>query len=249
MFNILKSLVERLLGRGNFIGIDLKEIESRFGTGAVYGTRLAGSSDMSFLSVDELKTFKKMTGGDSLFAEFKGQQAFEFIFNGLLWFCMNRLPKFGGDDGKWVYDRIMVVDCPNVIPKEQQDKQLLEKMFAERRGIVKKAVKALQTVIANGYRFTEPDSIAEARRDYQSANSTVISFYEECMCPWENGKIVRHCTTGRIYKVYQAWCRENNHGYARTAKEFREQLAGYLGGGVLWKPIPHYPTEVRRIYS
>lgn len=226
----LKSLVERLLGRGNFIGIDLKEIESRFGTGAVYGTRLAGSSDMSFLSVDELKTFKKMTGGDSLFAEFKGQQAFEFTFNGLLWFCMNRLPKFGGDDGKWVYDRIMVVDCPNVIPKEQQDKQLLEKMFAERRGIVKKAVKALQTVIANGYRFTEPDSIAEARRDYQSANSTVISFYEECMCPWENGKIVRHCTTGRIYKVYQAWCRENNHGYARTAKEFREQLAGYLGG-------------------
>lgn len=226
----LKSLVERLLGRGNFIGIDLKEIESRFGTGAVYGTRLAGSSDMSFLSVDELKTFKKMTGGDSLFAEFKGQQAFEFTFNGLLWFCMNRLPKFGGDDDKWVYDRIMVVDCPNVIPKEQQDKQLLEKMCAERRGIVKKAVKALQTVIANGYRFTEPDSIAEARRDYQSANSTVISFYKECMCPWENGKIVRNCTTGRIYKVYQAWCRENNHGYARTAKEFREQLAGYLGG-------------------
>lgn len=140
----LKSLVERLLGRGNFIGIALKEIESRFGTGAVYGTRLAGSSDMSFLSVDELKTFKKMTGGDSFFAEFKGQQAFEFTFNGLLWFCMNRLPKFGGDDGKWVYDRIMVVDCPNVIPKEQQDKQLLEKMYAERRGIVKKAVKALQ---------------------------------------------------------------------------------------------------------
>ena len=29
----LKSLVERLLGRGNFIGIDLKEIESRFGKG------------------------------------------------------------------------------------------------------------------------------------------------------------------------------------------------------------------------
>ena len=28
----------------------------------------------------------------------------------------------------------------------------------------------------------------------------------------------------------KAWCRENNHGYARTAKEFREQLAGYLGG-------------------
>lgn len=152
----LKSLVEMLLGKGNFIGIDLKEIEARFGTGAIYGTRLAGSSDMSFMTVDELKTFKKITGGDSLYAEFKGQQAFEFTYNGLLWFCMNRLPKLGGDDGQWVYNRIMVVRCPNVIPKEQQDKRLLDKLYAERGGIVYKAIRALQTVIRNGYRFSEP---------------------------------------------------------------------------------------------
>ena len=136
----LKSLVERLLGKGNFIGIDLKEIEARFGTGVIYGTRLAGSSDMSFLTVDELKIFKKITGGDSLYAEFKGQQLFEFTYNGLLWFCMNRLPKFGGDNGQWVYNRIMVVRCPNVIPKDSQDKRLLDKMYAERDGIVYKAV-------------------------------------------------------------------------------------------------------------
>ena len=224
----LKSLVERLLGKGNFIGIDLKEIEARFGTGAIYGTRLAGSSDMSFLTVDELKTFKKITGGDSLYAEFKGQQAFEFTYNGLLWFCMNRLPKFGGDNGQWVYNRIMVVRCPNVIPKDKQDKRLLDKMYAERDGIVYKAVRALQTVIRNGYRFSEPESVTAARSQYMSENSTVISFFEECMRPWQDGKINRHCTTGRIYRVYQAWCRENNNGFAKTAKEFREDLAEHL---------------------
>ena len=36
------------------------------------------------MTVDELKTFKKITGGDSLFAEFKGQQAFEYTYSGLL---------------------------------------------------------------------------------------------------------------------------------------------------------------------
>lgn len=225
----LKSLVEKLLGRGNFIGIDLGEIEARFGTGAIYGTRLAGSSDMSFLSVDELKTFKKITGGDSLFAEFKGQQGFQFTYNGLLWFCMNRLPKFGGDDGQWVYDRIMLVNCPNVIPKEKQDKQLLDKMYAERDGIVFKAVAALQRVITNGYRFSEPESVIEARQEYHNTNSTVIGFYEECLCPREDARLNLHCTTGRIYKVYQAWCRENNSGYAKTAKEFREELSEHLG--------------------
>ncbi len=225
----LKSLVERLLGKGNFIGIDLKEIEVRFGTGAVYGTRLAGSSDMSFLSVDELKTFKKITGGDSLYAEFKGQQAFEFTYNGLLWFCMNRLPKFGGDDGKWVYDRIMVVRCPNVIPKDKQDKTLLDKMYAERDGIVYKAVKALQEVITNGYRFFEPDSVSLAREKYMSENNTVVSFYEECMCEREGGKITDSATTSRIYDVYRAWCYDNNNGFAKTAKEFRETLVSHLG--------------------
>lgn len=226
----LKSLVERLLGRGNFIGIDLKEIEARFGTGAVYDTRLAGSSDMSFLSVDELKTFKKLTGGDSIYAEFKGQQAFEFTYNGLLWFCMNRLPKFGGDDGQWVYDRIMVVECPNVIPKAKQDKTLLDKLYAEREGIVYKAVKALQTVIANGYRFTEPESVSKARDTYMSENNTVISFYNECMIERpQPGSIKDTCTTGKVYDVYKAWCYDNNNGYAKTAKEFRDTLAGILG--------------------
>ena len=225
----LKSLVERLLGKGNFIGIDLKEIEARFGTGAIYGTRLAGSSDMSFLSVDELKTFKKITGGDSLYAEFKGQQAFEFTYNGLLWFCMNRLPKFGGDDGKWVYDRIMVVRCPNVIPNDKQDKTLIDKMYAERDGIVYKAVNALQTVIANGYRFSEPDSVNLAREKYMSENNTVVSFYEECMCERVGGKFNDSATTSRIYDVYRAWCYDNNNGFAKTAKEFRETLASHLG--------------------
>ena len=225
----LKSLTERLIGKGNFIGIDLKEIEARFGTGAIYGTRLAGSSDMSFLSVDELKTFKKITGGDSLFAEFKGQAPFEFTYNGLLWFCMNRLPRFGGDDGQWVYDRIMVVRCKNVIPKAKQDKKLLDKMYAERNGIVYKAVRALQQVIRSGYSFTEPESVRREREKYHSENSTVITFFKECMRERPSGKIEDSCTTGKIFKVYKAWCADNNNGYARNYKDFREQLADHLG--------------------
>lgn len=228
----IRALTERLLGRGNFIGIDLGGIEARFGTGAIYGTRLAGSSDMSFLSVDELKVFKAVTGGDSVFAEFKGRQAFSFTYNGFLWFCMNRLPKFGGDNGKWVYDRIMIVRCRNVIPPEEQDRLLLDKMYMERDGIVYKAVLALQQVIRNGYRFSEPQSVLDERERYMAENNTVISFYEECMCMRPGGKIADSCTTGKVYDVYKAWCADNNNGYAKTAKEFREILAAHVGSTV-----------------
>lgn len=225
----LKNLVEMMLGKGYFAGIDLTEIEARFGTSALYGKRLVGSSDMSFVTVSELKTFKKCTGGDSLFAEFKGQNGFEFIYNGLLWFCMNRLPRFGGDDGLWVYNRIMQVECVNVIPLEQQDKYLLDKMYEERDGIFYKAVMAFRNVISNGYCFTEPKSVTLARQGYRNTNSTIISFFEECMTERIDNKISDIWTTGRIYKAYRIWCKDNNNGYSKTAREFREDLADHLG--------------------
>lgn len=225
----LKSLVERLLGRGNFIGADLDTIEARFGTGTIYGTRLAGSSDMGFMTVKELKTFKMLTGGDSVFAEFKGIQGFEFTYSGLLWFCMNRLPKFGGDNGSWVYNRIMVVNCPNVIPLEKQDKQLLDRMYNECEGIVYLAVRALQKVLLNGFRYDEPESVSQAREQYMAENNTVICFFEECMTQRPDGKIRDNATTGKVYKVYREWCIDNNSGFAKTAKEFRDTLASHLG--------------------
>ena len=225
----LKSLMERIIGPENYIGIDLKDIEARFGTGAIYGRRLAGSSDMSFMSVNELKTFKCLTGGDAVMAEFKGRQQFSYRFSGFLWFCMNRLPKFGGDDGKWVFDRIMVLNCPNVIPESEQDKLLVEKMYEERNGIVYKAVMALRNVIGNGYRFTEPEKVAAARQAYQKETNTAVSFFLECMEERKALDILDGCTTGKIFSVYKAWCQDNNNGYAKTAREFRDSIADHLG--------------------
>lgn len=224
----LKRLMELILGTGNYTGIDLREIEARFGTANIYNKRLAGSSDMSFVTIGELKTFKKSTGGDSIFAEFKGKDGFEFVYGGLFWFCMNRLPKFGGDDGKWVYERIMLVKCNNVIPLKDQDRMLLDKMYMEREGIIHKIILALKNVIKNGYVFTETETMADFRNQYRYDNNTVISFFNECLEKRPSGKIKDGCTTGKVYDVYKAWCMDNNHGYSKTAKEFRNELSEYL---------------------
>ena len=225
----LKNLVEKIIGRKNCVAMDLDEIESRFGTGRLWGKRLAGSSDMSFMSVKELKAFKKLTGGDNIFGELKGENGFEYVYRGVLWFCMNKLPRFGGDDGRWVYDRIMVINCDNVIPEEKQDKKLLDRMYDERDGIIQKAVKALQTVIKNGYRYSEPDSIKIHREEYIKSNNSAISFWDECMCEVDKCEIREGFTTRKIYNVYQEWCKDNNNSRYKTEKEFRDDIMRYLG--------------------
>lgn len=225
------NLIQRILGVKNVASIDLKDLEGRWGTGLIYGTRLAGSGDMSYLTVSELKAFKKLTGGDLIDAEFKHVQGFQYTYNGLLWFCMNKLPKFGGDDGKWVYDRIMIVKCPNVIPKEKQDKLLLEKMYAERAGIVYKAVLALQNVIQNGYNFSESSNVIANRSEYFSRNNSVIAFFDECMeeRPKVNGRrIVDSSTVSKIHDVYIQWCKSNNGKFFKDLPEFKDALCRYL---------------------
>ena len=220
----LKALVERILGPVNCVGIDLSELEERFGTSTIYGVRLAGSSDMSFMTIKELKTLKKLSGGDCVFVEFKGKTGFGYTYRGLLWFCMNQLPKFGGDQGEWVYNRIMVVHCPNVIPIKKQDKELLDKMFAEREGIVYLAIKNLQKVIKNGYRFDESESIKLARKDYMFRNNSVVAFIDECMCPRGSNRISDNASMSKLYDIYKAWCRDNNGGFYKSQKEFHDEL-------------------------
>lgn len=87
----------------------------------------------------------------------------------------------------------------------------------------------MQTVIANGYRFSEPKSIHVIRETYRRENSTVICFFEECMEERVVSKYTDGATTGRIYNVYKAWCQDNNYGFSKTAKEFRDELAAHVG--------------------
>ncbi len=226
--SVIKALVERILGDENYMAIDLQEIEARFGTGMIYGVRLAGSSDMSYMTVSELKTLKRLTGGDGIFAEDKGQKGFGYTYNGLLWFCMNRLPKFGGDDGRWVYERIMIVNCSNVVPREKQDKKLLDKLYAEREGIIYKAVMALKKVMENGYRYSEPESVIQARESYQRENNTAIAFFTECMCERKNPRTDPQHTVTDVYFAYLEYCRKNGFKCPKKRIEFRDTIMEYL---------------------
>jgi len=49
------------------------------------------------------------------------------------------------------------------------------------------------------------------------------------MVPIGNGRIETGCTTGRIYKVYRAWCEDNCNGYRKNTRDFRDGLTEYLG--------------------
>ncbi|HNX65079.1 MAG TPA: phage/plasmid primase, P4 family [Oscillospiraceae bacterium] len=226
----LKGLTERLLGSQNYSNIELSQLEERFGSYNLFNKRLAGSSDMGYVSVKELKIFKQITGGDNIFMEDKGKSGFSGRFNGVLWFGMNELPKFGGDRGEWVYNRIIPFVCSNVIPENEQDKEITDKMYAERETIIFKAMHAAKQVIDNGFKYDIPECCQAVKDDYRIENSPTLQFYYEC-CQQRMGSIKDNCTCSKVYKVFQAWCKDNSRGFCPSVREFRKELSELLTDG------------------
>ena len=217
-----KELAVRLVGERNSSAIDLQELENnKFGTSQLYNKRLAGANDMSYATVSEMKILKLATGGDTLHAEFKGQNGFNFRFKGVLWFCCNEMPRFGGDRGQWVYDRLIIVTCNN--PVIHKDKSLLEKMYSERDYIISRAIDGLKQVIQNGYEYNIPKCCAAKNSEYQVENNSFLRFVRECTIQRSEREPDR-CTRAHIYKAYSAWCKTNNGGYAEPKKEAFAEL-------------------------
>ena len=139
----IRELTMNLLGRDHCVSIDMKKLNERFGTAQLYRKRLAGSGDMSTVEIEEMNSIKNLTGGDSLFAEYKGKDGFSFCYDGFLWFNANSLPHFRGDRGNHVYERFAIICCNNVIQSEDRDARLLDKMMQEKDVIASVAVSAL----------------------------------------------------------------------------------------------------------
>lgn len=218
----IKKLVETLLGQQNISTVDLKVLNSRFGKSAMYGKRLVGCNDMSYETIKELDIFKNMTGGDNISLEFKNGGFIDYTYKGFIWFNCNSLPTFGGDKGKWVYNRMIPLICKNPIPKEKQDKMLFEKMMKEKNVIVKKAIFALKELIDNNYNMELTDEMKNTLNDYETENSTLLTFTRECCIDASQLKVKTKRST--FNKCYSSWNKLYNDGKGKVGNNTMKKV-------------------------
>lgn len=212
----LREFVIKLLGESNCMTIDLKNLNEKFGTSSIVNKRLVGCGDMSYARIDELNVLKELTGGDDVYSQYKYGSSFSFKYKGFLWFNCNDVPLFGGDTGKHVYERFIVIPCNNVIPEEKRDPFLLDKMLQEKAIIASVCIPYLQRVIARGYRFTESETIDIERYQYEIKNDSLLSFLDSC-CRIGRGK-----TRRTDFKVeYIKWCEFNGYRPVKKNEIYR----------------------------
>lgn len=216
----------RIVGEENSINLKMQQLSDRFSLSAIYGKRIVFNGDLPNSTLDDPSTLKEITGGDALSAEFKGKDKFMFTYKGVLIFACNNLPYVKGDTGQHLFDRFLIVPCNNVIPVEQRDPLLIEKLMEDKDHILQWALEGLERLIKQNYRFTKAQELEEQKEKYMLRCDSTRAFIKENYTV--TGLALNKVKASNLYIQYENYC-NHNEDRACSSKKFTERLENNLG--------------------
>lgn len=218
-----------IAGSENVTSLSIDDFGNRFNKGMVVG-KLANLGDDipdGFLQGDQLSTFKKMVTGDSIYADVKGTDGFEFRPSALQVFSMNTIPRLS-DTTDGIMRRLDFTPFraefrPGDISYDpNMEKKLSERSVLERGALL--GLMALPDLIERG-RFTDIPDMRDELDAVRIDNSSVARWVtDECVEPqWLNGRSV-----AEAYKAYTDWADEAGERYVRNRSEFSKSLIEFF---------------------
>ncbi|RJP65466.1 MAG: hypothetical protein C4532_17700 [Candidatus Abyssobacteria bacterium SURF_17] len=166
------------------------------------GCRLAVTSEVEFGKQLAEAAMKEITGGDRLTARRMRQDYFQFQPTHKIFMCGNHLPIVRGTDHA-LWRRINLIPFNVIIPEEQQDKDLPEKLRAEASGILNWLVTGCLEWQKHG--LSEPPEVLTATRAYRTDMDTLSDFLNE-RCVLEPNACEK---AADLNHAFREWCDKN----------------------------------------
>lgn len=205
------------------------------------GARLVvGSETEEGRKLDE-PTMKRLTGGDQLTARRLYREPVTWIPSHQIVYVTNHQPSVKGNDPA-VWRRIRVVPFEVIVPEDQRDTSLPERLELHADAILAWAVAGYVDYRSNGMR--EPASVVQATDAYQADSDAVGRFITEgCM-----SSPVATATTRELFTAWQRWAAQDG-AEALSEKAFSGELErlGYVwrktNRGKTWTGLEPYRDD------
>ena len=214
-------------------------------------TDLAGLRGARFVSAIETEQgrrwneskLKALTGGDKISARFMRQDFFDYLPQFKLIIAGNHKPLIRNIN-EAMKRRLHLIPFTVTIPAEKRDAQLIEKLLAERNGILAWAVEGCLQWLQ--HRLNPPSSVLSATEDYFDEQDAIGDFIKEEVVQLEQARIA----IADIFQRWQEWADWRGE-YVGTSRWLAQQLVnrGFertrLHGGtkaisaLSLKPKPH----------
>lgn len=146
--------------------------------------------------------------------------AFELMITFTNTVMANNLPRIGTDFG--IRRRMQVVPWMIIIPKDQQDKRLKDKLREETSGILNQMIQGALDYLTEG--LTMPEAMVEATKAYHDDNDILGQFLVLCVAR-EPGNTIGATALHDLFAAWQAWAGLlPQNGQPWSKKKLRQEM-------------------------
>ena len=199
----LLDIIKHFLGDDNISSISLEELGQRFKTAELYGKLANIGDDISSRYMEDNAIFKKLVTGETVNAERKGKDPFDFNNYSKLIFSANEMPRIN-DTSDGLMRRLVIVPFNAKFSKNDSDFD----PFIKDKLLTNEAMEYLLNISLGGLKrviknngFTEVSSVETEIKEYEKRNNPVVAFLDENEIEGE--------LTKEIHLRYSTWCYEN----------------------------------------
>ena len=193
--------------------------------------RLCGTRFVITYEIDEGQRLsetliKQITGQDVMTARFLYGEFFEFLPTFKVFMATNQSPAIRGNDfGIW--RRIKIIPFPVRISYEERDLKLMDKLRAEKSGILNWMIEGCLLWQKEG--LGEPEEMRTAITEYREDMDIVSGFLGEC-CVTE-GHTNSKMPSGELYAAFVDWCKQiGEEPYSQRMFSIYLQSMGFRKG-------------------
>lgn len=223
----LLSLMGIFLGEENVSHVALYDLcKDRFSAIDLYGKMANICADIDATGIRATKVFLMVTGGDYIRGQKKHQDGFNFRNYAKLVYSCNEIPESENKSDAY-YNRWLIIEYDNVIPKEEQIPFYFEKISTKKElsGLLNWALEGLQRLIKNGC-YSEHRTLLEVKEFMESHKKPLPLFAVSHIK--HNPEI--EITKGTLYNKYCEFCTFHNFP-KKTPNVFSREIKQYLPMG------------------
>ena len=230
------DLVEWVLGRDNYVSLDLDELAEKFSTTTMFGKLANIGDDISdeFLQGKSISQFKKIVSGNDIKAENKGQDVYFFKPTVKLLFSANEIPRVRNKGFEAIKRRLVIIPFNAKFSKDDPDFNARIKWDLQTQEVaeylIQIGVQGLKRVLAN-QGFTTSEAVQKEIESFERDNNPILLFLEEV----EDYEILNN-ETKEVFARYDTFCHEN--GFTKVAMQtFSKEITRHLDCKIADKKI------------
>lgn len=220
--SVIAAFISRLFDAEVVSNIPLHQLGDRFFRAELFGKKLNVAGEIAGRTLKDISIFKCITGNDRITGEFKGRDPFYFTPRCKLLFSGNTMPYTTETDSTTAFaNRLRVLLFNHSVPPQEQDRQLLDKLWEERDAIVTLALQAARDLMERNFAFTLPEDSRQFLDSYAMSGNLIQTFLAECCELHPDAKVFNVA----LYAAFSDFCAKN--GVDRISRAaFYEQLSG-----------------------